>query len=390
MKIIKLILILILLLLTVSGSVISCSAEDAGEDGTEQALPSLPEEFAELLDNLPDDVARFLPEDLFSSDAGKVGDAVRGMSGFSYLLNTALSLIGLRLPECAGILARVCGLLLLSAVFRALQSSLGGGQVGKALSFCAILAVTLCLLSEGTRSILTLTGYFERLRALCAGILPVMAALYAMGGNFSSAVAASSGLSLYLTLTEEVVGKSILPFCGICLSLAFSAALDPAVRPGTLLAAIKKNYTTVLAFLMTLLIAMLGAQSVLGARSDSLAMRSARFAAGNLIPVVGGSVSELLRTVSAGVSYLRGVVGICGIILLLLSLLPSLTELFLMRLTWQICASVAELLGCENEKKLLDEFASLSGYLIAAAAVCSSVLLLALTLLTHCAAAVGS
>ena len=64
-------------------------------------------------------------------------------------------------------------------------------------------------------------------------------------------------------------------------------------------------------------------------------------------------------------------------------------ELLLIRLTWQISASVAELLGCDSEKKLLEEFASLCGYLLAAVCICSSVVLLALTLLVRCASALG-
>ena len=105
--------------------------------------------------------------------------------------------------------------------------------------------------------------------------------------------------------------------------------------------------------------------------------------------MVGGSVSELLRTVSASVGYLRGTVGICAVLLLLLALLPTLTELLLLRLSWQICASVADLLSCDTEKKLLDEIASLNGYLIAAVSICSSVLFLALSLLIYCASALG-
>ena len=118
-------------------------------------------------------------------------------------------------------------------------------------------------------------------------------------------------------------------------------------------------------------------------------MKSVKFAAGNLIPVVGGSVSELLRTVSAGVGFLRGTVGICGVLLLILMLMPTLVKLLLFRLTWQLSASLADLLGCDLEKKLLDEFASLLGYLVAAVSICSSVLVLSLTLLTHCASAIG-
>jgi stage III sporulation protein AE len=156
-----------------------------------------------------------------------------------------------------------------------------------------------------------------------------------------------------------------------------------------LLGTVKKQYTTLLAFLMMLLLAMIATQTTLASKADTLAMRSVKFAAGNMIPVVGGSVSELIRTVGAGIGYLRGVIGICGVMLLLLLLLPTFVRLLLYRLVWQIGASLADLLGCDGEKRLLDELASLHGYLLAAVSICSSVLLLSLTLLAHCALAIG-
>ena len=181
----------------------------------------------------------------------------------------------------------------------------------------------------------------------------------------------------------------VIPFCGICLALALIGACEGGPRLGGILTSLKKNYTLVLSFFMMLLLAMLSAQTVLGASKDTLAMRSAKFAAGSIIPVVGGSVSELLRSVSASVGYMRSAVGICGVLLLLLLILPTLIELLLARATWQICSFVAEILGCDGERRLLDEFASINGYLIAAVAICSSVLFLTFTLLTHCATALA-
>ena len=166
-----------------------------------------------------------------------------------------------------------------------------------------------------------------------------------------------------------------------------ASGLGPGIR--SLLATFKKHYATLLAFLMMLLLAMLATQSALSASADTLAMRGIRFATGNLIPIVGGSVSELLRTVSAGIQYLRTTLGISAILLLLFLLLPTLIQLFLYRSVWQISAGFAELLGCDREKILLDEIASLSGYLIAAVSICSSVLFVSFTLLTRCASAIG-
>ncbi|MBR3894085.1 MAG: hypothetical protein IKJ35_02945 [Clostridia bacterium] len=374
----------LLLALTIFLATIGVSAKE-----TAPATDQMPEEFFTLLESVPEDIAELLPEELFSSDRTQVGDAVVQMSDFGYLMQVLLSLIGANLTECLGLLASVCGLLILSSVCGTLRTSFRNEGVGQAFSFCSTLVILLSFFSQSYRCLESVTDYFAKLCGFSSASVPIMGVLYAMGGNVSTAVAASSGLSVFMAVLEQAVGKTVLPFCGICMALALISALNPALRTGTLLSTLKKNYTTALTFLMMLLLAMLAAQTTLAARSDTLAMKSVKFAAGNLIPVVGGSVSELLRTVSAGVGFLRGTVGICGVLLLILMLMPTLVKLLLFRLTWQLSASLADLLGCDLEKKLLDEFASLLGYLVAAVSICSSVLVLSLTLLTHCASAIG-
>ena len=374
-----------LLLLCVAWLVLPVGAEKSSSPSTE----TVPEEFVSLLEGLPQEILELLPEDLFSTDSEDLGNAVAQMSSFSFLLRTCLELLRLRLGGCVGLLASVLGILILSSLLKAFGSSLGNEGISKAFSVCATVTILLALLKTGYGGFTSVTAYLDRLEALTVAAIPLLGTLYALGGNVAAATASTAGLSVFLSVLQSFVGKTVLPFCGVCLAFSTVNAVDPSLRTGTLLGTLKKNYTTLLAFLMMLLLAMLSAQTVLGTRSDTLAMRSAKFAASSLIPVVGGSVSELLRTVSASVGYLRGTVGICAVLLLLMTLLPTLIELLLLRLSWQIAASVADLLSCDTEKKLLDEIASLNGYLIAAVSICSSVLFLSLTLLIHCAGALG-
>ena len=217
----------------------------------------------------------------------------------------------------------------------------------------------------------------------------MLGVLYVMGGNVTVAAATSGGLTVYMTVLEGIVGSTVVPFCALCLAMAWLGASDCGLRLGGLLATLKKKYATLLSFLMMLLLAMLTSQSVLGAKADTLALRSVKFAAGSVLPAVGGSVGELLRTVSAGVGYLRGGIGVCGILLLLLTLMPPLIRLILLRSVWQLSAAAADLLGCDREKRLLEELASINGYLAAAVSICSSVLLISMAFLAHCASAIG-
>lgn len=312
------------------------------------------------------------------------------MSTPSFLFRAVTDALGLHFSDALRALAATVGLLLLSGIFSALRASLRSESVGKAFSFAVSLAILSAITVQGYTCVESVTDYLNRLCSITDTAIPLLGVLYAMGGNLTVSAVSSAGLTAYMTVLENTVGKTVVPFCGLCLALSLMSASEFGIRTGTLLATVKKKYTTLLSFLMMLLLAMLAAQSTLGTGADTLAMRSVRFAAGNLIPAVGGSVGELLRTVSAGVGYLRGSVGICGVLLLVLTMLPTLAELLLYRTVWQIGASVADLLGCDGEKRVLEEIASLNGYLTAAVCICSSVLLLAMTLLAHCASAIGA
>ena len=383
----RVILFSLLLLLT-------CSLFAIGAHAEEETIPEvdptiLPNSYTDLLDTLPDYVKELLPEGFFSQKSEDAQLGAMEASSFSYLLKTLLSVLGLKLGTCLSLLCTVTGILILSALCRTLGGSLRSEGVSAAFSFCTTLVILATLLCYGYQSIASVKSYFSTLSGIGSLSVPLLGGLYALGGNVSTAAASASGITVFMSLMDGLVGKTIVPFCGICLSLSLIGTLDPGLRIGTLLSTIKKNYTTALTFLMMLLLTMISSQTVLASRSDTLAMKSAKFAAGNLIPVLGGSISELLKTVGAGVGYLRGTVGTCAVLLLLFLLLPTLIELLLLRLTWQLCASLSDLLGCDREKRLLEEFASLLGYLITAVCICSSILLITFTLLIHCASAIG-
>lgn len=363
---------------------LSVSAEE-----TENPTDSLPEEYADFLSSIPDDIAEFLPESLFTSDPEVLADGVSKLGSFSSLLSISFRMLNAEITPAIRLFATVCGLLLLSSVCSALRSSFSSENVARAFGFCSTLVIFSLLFTQCYVCFSGVADYFSSLSRLFSAWLPLMSVLLSVGGNIATAAASVSGLSVYLWVLESFVGNSILPFCGICLSFALISAINPNVRLESLSGTVKKHYTTILTFLMMLLVAMLASQTLLAARADTLTMKSARFAAGNLIPVVGGSISELLRSVGAGVGYLRGTVGISGVLLLLLLLLPTLLQLLLFRFVFDLCTSLADLLSCTAEKKLLGEISSLCGYLVAGVSIVSSVGILSLSLFLRCTAAVG-
>ena len=138
---------------------------------------------------------------------------------------------------------------------------------------------------------------------------------------------------------------------------------------------------------MTLLIASLSSQTVLSAASDSAGVRAARLVSSTAIPIVGGSVGDTLRTVASGVSYLKTVVGVGGIVFVIILVLPILISLILTRVVFLLTSGVADMLGCETEGKLLSELGSVWGTMIAVVAMCSVMFILALVVFVRIAVA---
>jgi stage III sporulation protein AE len=190
---------------------------------------------------------------------------------------------------------------------------------------------------------------------------------------------------------EWIGSKSIVPLFSLCLAFALLGVFGTgtAGRGATIGGKLKKWYTTALSLTMLLLTASLGAQTTLAARADSMGFRTARFALSSSIPVIGGGLSDMLRTAATGVGWLRGVVGLGGVALLLWLLLPHVIHLFVTRTVYALAGDVAGWLGCEDEAKLLGEVAGLFGYMIAVAVLCVMTFFLSLVLLLKCGAAFG-
>ena len=118
-------------------------------------------------------------------------------------------------------------------------------------------------------------------------------------------------------------------------------------------------------------------------------MRSVRFAASSFIPVVGGTVSSTLGTLAASVELLRGAVGVLGVVIILMMLIPVVVYLAAMRGALAVASFTAGMLGCSGEKRLLDEIGSLYGYLEGIAAISAVVFIIAMAIFASTAAAVA-
>ena len=340
-------------------------------------------------DALPDELEDKLPDGFFSSDSEEAGEALGQMVSAEYLLDTVLSYLGVELGSALRLLAMLTGLLMISSVMGAVKCSFSSDALSDTFGFCSTAAIFSAILRLLLDQVRMVEQFFDRVGRLMEAMIPIMGTVWAMGGNVSTASAGTGTLSLFLVVAERLCAMSVMPVCAALGALALCAGLAPDLGVRGLGNAIKKIYTFSLGLVMTLLMASLSFQTTLSAAADSTSARVGKLLSGMAIPVVGGSVGETLRTLASGVQYMKGIVGVGGILLLLFLLLPVLLSLILSRAAFLLSGGVAELLGCDREGRLLSELSGIWGTLIAVVSMCSVMFILALWLFVRCAVAVG-
>jgi len=121
-------------------------------------------------------------------------------------------------------------------------------------------------------------------------------------------------------------------------------------------------------------------QSVLAKSADSLSLKTVKFALGNMIPLVGSAVADAVSTVAGGLGVIRAFYGGLCVLALLIFLLPVLAQLILHRLVLAVCQGMAEMLGCEQEGKMIAEIHGVLGCILAMVALMSVLFLLTIIL----------
>lgn len=384
----------VLVLLLFACLCVPARAEDSAAQAAGNALEAetegitLPPAYAALPDSLPEELIPLLPDGLFSTDPDEALAAVREGVSLPGMLSALLGALGLRLPDAVRLLSTLLGLLLISSLLGHLSAAVGG-RAGELTGFIIRLAVAAALVSLTVGVAQTVTTFLSQLNRLCAGMLPVMGTLYVLGGNLTQATVGEGLMLVFLNVAEYLCADVTPAVCGICLSLSLLGALGLRYRMEAIGRWVRKAYTGFLGTITFLLSTLLGCQSVLSARADSLRMKGIKYAVGNLLPVAGSAVSGSLGSVAAGVDLLRSICGVCGVLLLGLLLLPVLVELLLFRAVIRLASVAASSLDCAADTRLLDDVAELYGYMAGAVSLCSVFFILTLCVLIACGSALG-
>lgn len=179
--------------------------------------------------------------------------------------------------------------------------------------------------------------------SLFLGVLsPTIGVLAASGGNIAFANTGGTLLSVFLSVTQILIGK-IIP---IVTTLFFGFAMIDVFFGEKRMLSISKFVRNTLfgafSIFAAIFFIVISCQSIASANTDTVSARTLRLLVSNAIPIVGGTIGDALKLVGGGLVTVKNAVGTAAVVFILALYLPVLLT------TWGSCL-LLNLLGivCE-------------------------------------------
>ena len=281
------------------------------------------EEFYELYEDLEGEIQQALdqlgatPAALFNGE----GFSLQGVWDWVVAFVTGSVKVPLKT------LGTVTAVLLLCLLFQTLCPTKGGGMnapLGFFVGFCITVALVVPACATLTKTVEALTGagnFMKVFTPVYAGVLLVMGKTITVNG-------AGTLMFGYCQIMTYLSQNIVLPFVSMFWSFAVCEAVSGGVRVSGFATCVKRIAMWVMGLSATAFSGMICLTGVLSGAGDSVAQRTTRFFIGNMIPVIGGALSDSMATLQGCFSLLRSGGGVFGVAVLLIFLLPVLTEIY--------------------------------------------------------------
>jgi stage III sporulation protein AE len=279
--------------------------------------------------------------------------------------------------------AALLGLLLLAVLWKGMQKE-SAAKIPADLLLClgtaGILGASLVSLMRQLRAVIeTTSGFVE-------SFIPAYAGILAAAGQETTAYGMQTLTFGTAVFVSEWMGKIMLPCLSVYLALCLVCAAGTLVPMDQITHSISQAAGWVLGITMSLFSLVLGVQKIIAQATDSLGLKTAKFAMSSLVPVVGGALSDALSSVTTCLQLIKAAAGGFAVLALLFTYLPVLLTILSMLLTLKLAEILSALCGIDAGKRLFGAISSGIGLLLGVVLCAAAAEIIALTLL---AASVG-
>lgn len=317
-----------------------------------------------------DEIEKYVKDDNVVKDINLktyIKDLISGKANILDLFdkNKIKTTIFSELKTSIKIAASILVLALLSSIIKSLENSFSSSSISTVTNYIVfITVVTLTLVSF--KDILALCySTIENIVGLVNVIIPIMISILVLVGFPITSTALNPIFIGGIAAINIVFEKFIF----VAISLAFAILVinnvTNNIKLNRLSSFIKQINIVTLGAVFTLYLGLVSIQGLYVTSFDKFTVKTAKFAVGNFIPVVGGFVSDSVDILLSSSQLIKNVFGGVGLVILVGMCLIPVIKILSVILVYKVCAIAIEPIGEDNISSFLNEVANLMVIILA-------------------------
>ncbi|MCI8413197.1 MAG: hypothetical protein HFE47_03780 [Clostridia bacterium] len=255
------------------------------------------------------------------------------------------SVLGVNVMQCMPIIVSVIAIAVAYNLLSSLRGKFASESVQNIVYFACVSLLIVLLFTQVFAAISVVRHMIESLQKQMRIVFPMLLTLMTAVGAGSSVAVYKPGVAILASGISEVVTAFILPAFIVSVVLTAVGNLTDGVKLGKLSDFFSGASKWLLGTTFFLFSAFMGVQGITASVYDGVSVRTAKFALGKYVPIIGGYLSDGLNLVMSGSVLVKNAVGATAVVLLFVSVIPVIVKILVLSLGLRLAGAIAEPLG---------------------------------------------
>ncbi len=222
----------------------------------------------------------------------------------------------------------------------------------------SVVCVSLCVIVPLGECVSRVVSAISMSADFMLALIPVLATVLTVSGNPAAALSYNSFCFFAAQAVVALSADFIRPFIHTTLALSMISGFGDTVNFEKIVMFIKRITMFLMSFTSTVFITMLSLKGMLSASADTVAVRGIRFMIGNLIPVVGGAISDAYTSISGTLQLVKNTAAVIGIVAVAAINLPVLIECVCWVFSFSCLSMLSEMFSQDKTASLIRSVSS--------------------------------
>ncbi len=377
MKKLPIVLLIILLLLCIQGYAEKSDAENL----LDNYAASYGDALKDGIDNADDNMFRDIVGDYTISDVIKqINSGEIPLSPWELVKIIFKLLFGEVLTG-----AKLMALIVLAAILSSYLGEMEGAFASDAISKCALYACFTVIAGVAASAFSqAATVGMEAIKSVAffmRFLVPAMITALATSGSLISAAALQPVLLVIIEISVWTTEKLCYPTVMIATALNIVNGMSHKFKTDKLVKFLNGAVKWGLSAMLTVFVSIVAIKGLASSGADGLSVKLTKFATTNLVPVVGGILSESVETVMGCSILIKNTLGIFGIIALFVIALTPIIKLGALMLVFKLTAAIAQPVSHEKISECIEKLSESVGVLFSIVVAVTLMFIIAITIL---------